>query len=157
MHDTDATTTTSRRVSRARVALLRIYGIGSPENYLGESITLKTGEKWRRDIVLRKFADLQYSRNDIDFGRSKFRVRGDVVDVQPAYEEVGTRIEFWGDEVESIKEFDPLTGEILATREEFQVFPASHYVTPREQMINALEHIDQELTERVAHLESRGR
>jgi excinuclease ABC subunit B len=134
-----------------------IYGIGSPENYLGESLSLKKGESIRRDIVLRKLADLQYSRNDQDFGRSKFRVRGDVVDVQPAYEEVATRIEFWGDDVESIKEFDPLTGEILATREEFQVFPASHYVTPREQLMTALEHIDQELIERVEWLESHGR
>ncbi|HZS13757.1 MAG TPA: excinuclease ABC subunit UvrB [Candidatus Dormibacteraeota bacterium] len=134
-----------------------IYGIGSPENYLGESLSLKKGESIRRDIVLRKLADLQYSRNDQDFGRSRFRVRGDVVDVQPAYEEVATRIEFWGDDVESIKEFDPLTGEILAVREEFQVFPASHYVTPREQLVNALELIDQELTERVAHLEAHGR
>ncbi|HXA28855.1 MAG TPA: excinuclease ABC subunit UvrB [Candidatus Angelobacter sp.] len=134
-----------------------IYGIGSPENYLGESLSVKRGESIRRDIVLRKLADLQYSRNDQDFGRSRFRVRGDVVDVQPAYEEVATRIEFWGDEVESIKEFDPLTGEILAVREEFQVFPASHYVTPRDKLITALEHIDQELLERVEHLESHGR
>jgi excinuclease ABC subunit B len=134
-----------------------IYGIGSPENYLGESLSLKRGESIRRDIVLRKLADLQYSRNDQDFGRSRFRVRGDVVDVQPAYEEVGTRIEFWGDEVESIKEFDPLTGEILAVRDDFQVFPASHYVTPRDKLVTALEHIDQELIERVEHLESHGR
>src|SRR5579884_1794967 len=134
-----------------------IYGIGSPENYLGESLSLKKGESIRRDLGLRKLADLPYSRNDQDFGRSRFRVRGDVVDVQPAYEEVATRIEFWGDDVESIKEFDPLTGEILAVREEFQVFPASHYVTPREQLVNALELIDQELTERVAHLEAHGR
>ena len=134
-----------------------IYGIGSPENYLGESITLKTGEHWRRDIVLRKFADLQYSRNDIDFGRSRFRVRGDVVDVQPAYEEVATRIEFYGDEVESIKEFDPLTGEILTKRDEVTVFPASHYVTPADQMNTALELIENELNERVGQLELRGR
>ena len=134
-----------------------IYGIGLPENYLGESITLKKGERWRRDIVLRKFADLQYSRNDIDFGRSRFRVRGDVVDVQPAYEEVATRIEFYGDEVESIKEFDPLTGEILTKRDEVTVFPASHYVTPAEQMTTALELIENELNERVGQLELRGR
>ncbi|HEV7679790.1 MAG TPA: excinuclease ABC subunit UvrB [Candidatus Dormibacteraeota bacterium] len=134
-----------------------IYGIGSPENYLGESLSLKKGESIRRDIVLRKLADLQYSRNDQDFGRSRFRVRGDVVDVQPAYEEVATRIEFWGDDVESIKEFDPLTGEILAIRDSFQVFPASHYVTPREQLMTAIEHIDQELIERVEWLESHGR
>ena len=77
-----------------------IYGIGSPENYLGESITVKKGESWRRDILLRKLSDLQYARNDMDFGRTRFRVRGDVVDVQPAYEEIATRIEFMGDTIE---------------------------------------------------------
>jgi excinuclease ABC subunit B len=134
-----------------------IYGIGSPENYLGESLTLKVGDTWRRDMVLRKLADLQYSRNDVDFGRSRFRVRGDVLDVQPAYEELATRIEFFGDLIESIKEFDPLTGEILARRDELTVFPASHYVTPQEQMERALVAIEEELNERVAYLESRGR
>jgi excinuclease ABC subunit B len=134
-----------------------IYGIGSPENYMGESLTLKAGDTWRRDIVLRKLADLQYSRNDMDFGRSRFRVRGDVVDVQPAYEELAVRVEFFGDQVESLKEFDPLTGEILARRDEVTVFPASHYVTPQEQMRTALEAIEAELEERVALLEGRGR
>jgi excinuclease ABC subunit B len=134
-----------------------IYGIGSPENYLGESIVVRTGETWRRDILLRKLADLQYSRNDLDFGRSRFRVRGDVIDVQPAYEEVATRIEFFGEEIESIKDFDPLTGEILGTREELTVFPASHYVTPAEQMKSALQNIEEELEQRVAELEARGR
>jgi excinuclease ABC subunit B len=134
-----------------------IYGIGSPENYLGESITVKVGESWRRDIMLRKFSDLQYARNDMDFGRSRFRVRGDVVDVQPAYEEVATRVEFMGDTIESIKDFDPLTGEILTMREELTVFPASHYVTPQEQMNRALVSIEAELEERVTLLERRGR
>jgi excinuclease ABC subunit B len=134
-----------------------IYGIGSPENYLGESISLRVGESLRRDILLRKLADLQYSRNDTDFGRSKFRVRGDVIDVQPAYEELATRIELFGDTVETIKEFDPLTGEILARRDELQIFPASHYVTPHEQMQTALQAIEQELEDRVRVLESRGR
>jgi excinuclease ABC subunit B len=134
-----------------------IYGIGSPENYLGESISLRVGESLRRDILLRKLADLQYSRNDTDFGRSKFRVRGDVIDVQPAYEQLATRIELFGDTVEAIKEFDPLTGEIMAKREELQVFPASHYVTPQQEMNRALVAIEAELEERVALLESRGR
>jgi excinuclease ABC subunit B len=134
-----------------------IYGIGSPENYLGESISLRVGESLRRDILLRKLADLQYSRNDTDFGRSKFRVRGDVIDVQPAYEQLATRIELFGDTVEAIKEFDPLTGEIMARREELQVFPASHYVTPQQEMDRALVAIEAELEERVALLESRDR
>jgi len=134
-----------------------IYGIGSPENYLGESLTLKVGETWRRDVVLRKLSDLQYSRNDMDFGRSRFRVRGDVLDVQPAYEEIATRVEFFGDEIESIKEFDPLTGEILAPREALKVFPASHYVTPQEQMNTALGLIEAELEERVKKFEEQGK
>src|SRR6202040_2148224 len=119
-----------------------IYGIGSPENYLGESITVKRGESWRRDILLRKLSDLQYARNDMDFGRTRFRVRGDVVDVQPAYEEIATRIEFMGDTIESIKDFDALTGEILTMRDELTAFPATHYVTPQEQMNRALVSIE---------------
>src|ERR1700719_1477656 len=82
-----------------------IYGIGSPENYLGESLKITRGESWRRDILLRKLADLQYSRNDMDFGRTRFRVRGDVVDVQPAYEEIATRVECFGQVVQSIQDF----------------------------------------------------
>jgi excinuclease ABC subunit B len=134
-----------------------IYGIGSPENYLGESITIKVGESWRRDILLRKLADLQYTRNDTDFGRSRFRVRGDVLDVQPAYEELAVRVELFGNEIESIREFDPLTGEVVARRESVVIFPASHYVTPAEQMTAALTRIEAELEERVALLEERGR
>ena len=134
-----------------------IYGIGSPENYLGESITVKRGESWRRDILLRKLSDLQYARNDMDFGRTRFRVRGDVVDVQPAYEEIATRIEFMGDTIESIKDFDALTGEILTIRDELTVFPATHYVTPQQQMERALVSIEAELEERVKLLETRGR
>ena len=134
-----------------------IYGIGSPENYLGESITVKVGESWRRDILLRKLADLQYSRNDTDFGRSRFRVRGDVLDIQPAYEELAIRIELFGDEVESIREFDPLTGEVVARRDSVAIFPASHYVTPAEQMTVALQRIEAELEERVRYLEEHGR
>ncbi len=134
-----------------------IYGVGSPEDYLGESVRVRRHESWRRDILLRKFADLQYQRNDVDFGRSRFRVRGDVVDVQPAYEEMATRIEFFGDEVERIVEFDPLTGEILAEREELQVFPASHYVTPRDRRERALLAIEEELEGRLRELELQGR
>ena len=134
-----------------------IYGIGSPENYLGESIRLRVGESWRRDILLRKLSDLQYSRNDTDFGRSRFRVRGDVLDIQPAYEEVAVRIELYGDEIESIREFDPLTGEVVARKEDVVIFPASHYVTPAEQMKAAVLRIEAELEERVALLEANGR
>ena len=134
-----------------------IYGIGSPENYLGERVEVRVGESLRRDILLRKLAELQYSRNDTDFGRSRFRVRGDVVDVQPSYEEIATRIEFFADDIEAIKDFDPLTGEILDVRDHFTVFPATQYVTPREQLERAVAAIEAELEERVAELDARGR
>jgi excinuclease ABC subunit B len=130
-----------------------IYGIGSPENYLGESVELSLGGSWRRDILLRKLVDLQYARNDLDFGRSRFRVRGDVIDIQPAYEEIATRVEFFGDVVERIVDFDPLTGEILATRESLTVFPASHYVTPKDKLTQAISAIEEELEWRSAELE----
>ncbi|HVC40220.1 MAG TPA: excinuclease ABC subunit UvrB [Candidatus Dormibacteraeota bacterium] len=133
-----------------------IYGIGSPENYLGESLELRRGESWRRDILLRKLVDLQYARNDLDFGRSRFRVRGDVVDVQPAYEEVASRIEFFGDEVERIVNFDPLTGELLGDRDDLTVFPASHYVTPRDKLAQAITAIEEELEWRSGELERQG-
>ncbi len=118
---------------------------------------MSVGASWRRDILLRKLSDLQYVRNDVDFGRSRFRVRGDVLDIQPAYEELALRIELLGDEIESIRELDPLTGEIVAQRDQVTIFPASHYVTPAEQMKVAVERIESELEERVADLESRGR
>ncbi|MGH7692342.1 MAG: excinuclease ABC subunit UvrB [Candidatus Dormibacteria bacterium] len=134
-----------------------IYGIGSPENYLGESVEVKQGESWRRDILLRKLVDLQYARNDLDFGRSRFRVRGDVLDIQPAYEEIASRVEFFGDQVERIVDFDPLTGEILAQREELTIFPASHYVTPKDKLELALRAIEEELEWRSAELDRQGK
>ena len=134
-----------------------IYGIGSPEYYLGQSLELKTGAMLRRDILLRKLADLQYARNDTDFGRSRFRARGDVIDIQPSYEEIGTRIELFGDQIERIRDFDPLTGEILRERDEIVVFPATHYVTPEEQRKRALVQIAAELEERKAELLSKER
>jgi excinuclease ABC subunit B len=134
-----------------------IYGIGSPENYLGESLEVRKGGSWRRDILLRKLVDLQYSRNDLDFGRSRFRVRGDVVDVQPAYEEIASRIEFFGNVVERVVDFDPLTGEILNEREELTVFPASHYVTPRDKLARAITAIEDELEWRGAELDHQGK
>ncbi|MHB1576182.1 MAG: excinuclease ABC subunit UvrB [Candidatus Dormibacteria bacterium] len=134
-----------------------IYGVGSPEDYLGESVSLHPGDSWRRDILLRKFANLQYARNDTDFGRSRFRVRGDVVDIQPAYEEVASRIFFFGDEVERIVDFDPLTGEILAERPQLDVFPASHYVTPKDKLDRALLAIEDELEHRLGELDVQGK
>jgi len=134
-----------------------IYGVVSPEDYLGESVEIHAGVGFRRDIFLRKLTNLQYQRNDVDFGRSRFRVRGDTVDVQPSYDQIATRIQFNGDEVERIVQLDPLTGEIIGEVEAFQVFPATHYVTPREKLLRALDAINDELEERVAWFESQGK
>src|SRR3954468_20830861 len=122
-----------------------IYGIGSVEDYDGLSINIKVGERRVRDKFLRLLTDIQYQRNDIDFHRSTFRVRGDVVDVFPAGEELAYRIEFFGDEVERITKIDPLTGEILATLDSHRIFPGSHYVTPQEKLKVALGQIEREL------------
>jgi len=134
-----------------------IYGVGSPEDYLGESVEIHAGEGFRRDIFLRKLTNLQYQRNDVDFGRARFRVRGDTVDVQPAYDQIATRVQFNGDEVERIVQLDPLTGEIIGDVERFQVFPATHYVTPREKLLRAIDAIQVELDERVAWFENQGK
>src|SRR6184192_4495886 len=134
-----------------------IYGVGSPEDYLGESVEIHAGEGFRRDIFLRKLTNLQYQRNDVDFGRSRFRVRGDTVDVQPSYDQIATRDQFNGDDVERIVQIDPLTGEVIGDIESFQVFPATHYVTPRQKLLRALDGISEELDERVAWFESQGK
>src|ERR1700736_2388739 len=121
-----------------------IYGIGAPEDWLGESLEIHAGEGFRRDIFLRKLTNLQFQRNDVDFGRSRFRVRGDTVDVQPSYDQIATRGQFNRDEVERIVQIDPLTGEVIGDVESFQVFPATHYVTPREKLLRALDGISEE-------------
>src|ERR1700712_5490213 len=127
-----------------------IYGIGSKEDYNGLTVDIKVGERRVRDKFLRHLTDIQYQRNHIDFHRSTFRVRGDVVDIFPAGEEVAYRIEFFGDEIERITRIDPLTGEILANLQEYKVFPSSHYVTPQEKLKLALGQIETELDQRLA-------
>lgn len=134
-----------------------IYGIGSVEDYDGLSIRLKLGERRVRDKFLRQLTDIQYQRNDIDFHRSTFRVRGDVVDVFPAGEEVAYRIDFFGDEIDRITKIDPLTGEILAKPETLTIFPGSHYVTPYDKLKVALGHIENELQERLKLFRSQGK
>lgn len=134
-----------------------IYGIGSVEDYAGLSETVKTGERKVRDKFIRHLTDIQYQRNDIDFHRSTFRVRGDVVDVFPAGEEVAYRIEFFGDEVDRITKIDPLTGEIISKLDRVQIFPGSHYVTPHDKLKVALSKIQHELDERVSLFESQGK
>src|SRR5581483_1163951 len=134
-----------------------IYGIGSVEDYGNLAEVIKVGERKVRDKFLRHLTDIQYQRNDIDFHRSTFRVRGDVVDVYPAGEEVAYRIEFFGDEVERITKIDPLTGEILATLQSVKIFPGSHYVTPYEKLKVALGHIEQELEQRLTQFKQEGK
>lgn len=126
-----------------------IYGIGSPTDYADLAVTVKTGERRVRDKFLRQLTDIQYTRNDIDFHRSTFRVRGDVVDVFPANEELAYRIEFFGDEVDRITKIDPLTGEILAKVQSYRIFPSSHYATPQEKLKVAIGKIESELEQRV--------
>ncbi len=127
-----------------------IYGIGSVEDYDNMSIKLKRGERRVRDKLLRQLTDIQYQRNDVDFHRGTFRVRGDVVDIFPAGEELAYRVEFFGDEIDRITKIDPLTGEILKNLNEHTVFPGSHYVTPREKLQQAMVKIQQELDDRLA-------
>lgn len=134
-----------------------IYGIGSVEDYNGLSVIVNKGERRIRDKLLRQLTDIQYQRNDIDFHRGTFRVRGDVVDVFPAGEELAYRIEFDGDEVERIIRIDPLTGEILASLDELKIFPSSHYVTPQEKLKLAIGQIEQELAERLAKFKKEGK
>src|SRR3954452_1608996 len=118
-----------------------IYGIGSVEDYGNLALRLKKGERRLRDKLLRQLTDIQYQRNDIDFHRSTFRVRGDVVDVFPAGEEAAYRIDFFGDELERITQINPLTGEIEKTLNKLTIFPGSHYVTPHEKLVQALDKI----------------
>ena len=127
-----------------------IYGIGSVEDYNDLAVELHVGERRVRDKLLRQLTDIQYQRNDIDFHRSTFRVRGDVVDVFPAGEELAYRIEFSGDEIERITQIDPLTGEILINLKDHKIFPGSHYVTPQEKLKLALGQIEGELEQRLA-------
>jgi excinuclease ABC subunit B len=134
-----------------------IYGIGSVEDYNGLSIPVTRGERKVRDKFLRQLTDIQYQRNDVDFHRSTFRVRGDVVDVYPASEELAYRIEFFGDEVERITKIDPLTGEILANLDSYKIFPGSHYVTPQDKLKVALGQIESELAERLAKFKKEGK
>jgi excinuclease ABC subunit B len=135
-----------------------IYGIGSAESYHGLVIQLAVGEELRRDTLLRRLVDIQYERNDVDFHRGTFRVRGDVVEIFPTYEgETAIRVEFFGDDIESIKEVDPLRGRVKGTIERYAIYPGSHYVTPQAQMRRAIESIREELRGRLDYFDKEGR
>ena len=135
-----------------------IYGIGSAESYHGLLIKMERGEEMRRDELLRRLVDIQYDRNDIDFHRGTFRVRGDVVEIFPAYEEhVAIRVEFFGDEIEAIKEVDPVRGKVLGQLDRVAIYPGSHYVTEQQQLRNAISSIRTELRDRLDYYDKAGR
>lgn len=135
-----------------------IYGLGAPQDYYDMCLSLRTGQITDRQNILKKLVEIQYTRNDLDFKRGTFRVRGDVIEVIPAaYGEKAVRIELFGDEIDAIKEFDVLTGEILASRSHIAIFPASHYVSSKENMERAIEDIKKELAERLEELNAQGK
>jgi excinuclease ABC subunit B len=135
-----------------------IYGIGAAEAYLGMKIDLARGVEVRRDAVLRRLVEIQYERNDVDFSRGTFRVRGDSVEIFPAYErEKAIRIEWWGDEIETISEVDPLRGKVLRKVDEVSIFPGSHYVTPADRLTKAMAGIKEELRPRLMELKQQNK
>ena len=134
-----------------------IYGLGSPEAYYGLLLALEVGQRIDRDQILRKLVEIQYERNDMEFGRGTFRVRGDIVEVVPSYEEHALRIGLFGDEVDELAWFDPLTGKVLRRLDKVAVYPKSHFVTSRDRTKQAVESIKAELVERRAQLESEGK
>jgi excinuclease ABC subunit B len=133
-----------------------IYGLGSPEAYYGMLLPLERGQRIDREQILRKLVEIQYERNDQDFGRGTFRVRGDIIEVYPSYEEQGLRIELFGDEVDELASFDPLTGKTLRQHDKLAIYPKTHFVAPREQTRRAVESIKAELAERRGALEAAG-
>lgn len=134
-----------------------IYGLGAPAEYLNQSVSLQVGDRIDRDDLIRRFVELQYKRNDYDFSRGNFRVKGDTVEIIPVYDELATRIEFFGDEVEAIYSLSPLTGEVVSALPQAAIFPASYYVAPPEQMGRAIEAIEDELAIRLRDLENQGK
>ncbi len=134
-----------------------IYGLGAPAEYLNQAIALQVGQRIDRDDLIRKLVDIQYKRNDIDFSRGNFRVKGDTIEIIPVYDDLATRIEFFGDEIEALYSLSPLTGEIQRQEEAVALFPASYYVAPVERMGAAIESIEEELQWRLKELEGQGK
>ena len=134
-----------------------IYGLGSPEAYYGMLLVLERGERVDRSKILRKLVEIQYQRNDYELQRGTFRVRGDVLEIIPAYEDLGVRVELFGDEIEGISQIDPLTGKVLWPLQRVIVYPKTHYVTPRERTVRAIESIREELDVYTAKLRSEGK
>ncbi|KQB86454.1 excinuclease ABC subunit UvrB [Corynebacterium lowii] len=152
---------TSSLLSRRDVVVVAsvscIYGLGTPQSYLDRSVVLEVGEEVERDRFLRLLVDIQYDRNDVALARGSFRVKGDTVDIIPAYEEVAVRVEFFGDEIDSLYYIHPVTGEEVRKVDQLRIFPATHYVAGPERMEKAVSEIKIELSERLADLENRGK
>ncbi|MFI7014894.1 excinuclease ABC subunit UvrB [Streptomyces sp. NPDC050164] len=134
-----------------------IYGLGTPQEYVDRMVPLRVGEEHDRDELLRRFVDIQYTRNDMAFTRGTFRVRGDTIEIFPVYEELAVRIEMFGDEIEALSTLHPVTGEIISDDQQLYVFPASHYVAGPERLERAINDIEKELGERLAELEKQGK
>jgi len=134
-----------------------IYGLGEPEEYRSFVCSLKRGGSYPRRKLLRQLVDMQYERNDIDFTRGRFRIRGDTLEIQPSYEELAVRVEFFGDDIERIVEIDPLTGELLREMDSIDIYPAKHFVTSQDKLMRAIGSIEQELEERLAELKGQGK
>ena len=134
-----------------------IFGLGSPEEYQSFVAYIRKGEQRNRGRLIRQLVDMQYERNDMDLARGRFRIRGDTLEILPAYEEVGVRIEFWGDEVERIIQLDPLTGEFLGERQDIEIFPAKHFVTSDEKLQEGVKDIEAELEECLPELRAQGK
>jgi excinuclease ABC subunit B len=153
--------TTNSLLSRRDVIVVStvscIYGLGAAEEYLGAMVALQVGDRVGRDRLIRNFVNMQYQRNDVDFSRGKFRVRGDTIEIIPVYEEHAIRVELFGDEIEAIYALHPLTGEVLKRLESVSVFPATHYAASSETMKKAIVTIKEELKERLAELERQGK
>ena len=147
----------TRRDTIVVASVSAIYGLGSPEEYETQLLVLHAGEEHDQRSILRRLVDMQYERNDMNLVRGKFRVRGDTIEIHPAYDETAVRVELFGDEVERITVVDPLTGERLETLEELVVFPATHYATSTERMQVAVGRIEKELAERLAYFEAEGK
>ena len=134
-----------------------IYGLGAPEEYRAFVLRIEKEKRYKRHQLLRRLVDMQYERNDCDFTRGRFRIRGDTLEIQPAYQETALRIELWGDAIERIVEVDPLTGEVLSERDQVDIYPAKHFVTSHEKLLAALEDIKLELVERLKELRTQGK
>ena len=153
--------TTSSLVSRKDVVIIAsvssIYGLGSPEDYQAMMVAIKVGETIDRDKMLGKFVDIQYQRNDVSFERSKFRVRGDSVEIWPSYEEFAYRVEFWGDDIEQISAINPLTGETIGSEQQIYIYPAKHFVTSEARIAEGVKRIRLELKHQLDHFQEEGK